>query len=419
MSERAIVIVVAVVQFVNILDFMIVMPLGPDFADDLGVPLSQLGLIGGSYTAAAAVAGVLGSFFLDRFGRRRALTVALLGLMAGTALGAAATGLYSLVAARIVAGMFGGPATALSLSIVADTVPPERRGKAMGTVMSAFSLASVLGVPAGLELSRLGGWRFTFIAVAILAVSAALLARMLLPPLREHLASDRRPGAGPLQTLRRPTALLALSMGAAIFTGMFMLIPNIAAYVQGNLGHPRAELGLLYLAGGVLNYFAMRIAGPVVDRAGAAVVGVVSSVAVLSVLYVGFVNVPAGLSAYFIFVGLMGTAAFRAVSYNTLSSRVPRPHERASYMSAQSAVQHGASAIGAFVSAQLLTELPGGALAGMELLGTMAIVLTILALPLFFVVQTRVKNQERRSNTASTESADQLIDSSAPGIARS
>src|SRR5262245_52350951 len=105
-SERAIVFLVSAVQFVNILDFMMVMPLGPDFAAALGISPAHLGLVAGCYTAAAAVAGLAGARFLDRFDRRRALAVAMLGLVAGTAAGAAARGLGSLIAARAVAGAF-------------------------------------------------------------------------------------------------------------------------------------------------------------------------------------------------------------------------------------------------------------------------------------------------------------------------
>ena len=99
-SERAIVFCVGAVQFVNILDFMIVMPLGPDFAKALGIPLSDLGYVGGSYTAAACVSGVAGAFFLDRFDRKKALGVAMLGLVLGTLSAAFARGLGTSVAAR-------------------------------------------------------------------------------------------------------------------------------------------------------------------------------------------------------------------------------------------------------------------------------------------------------------------------------
>src|SRR5258706_10857951 len=122
-SERKIVALLGLIQFVNIMDFMIVMPLGPDFAKALGIPNSHLGLIGGSYMAASAVSGLICAFFLDRFDRRKAMGFALVGLILGTLLGGFATGLVSLVAARVIAGAFAGPAGALTLSIIADVVP--------------------------------------------------------------------------------------------------------------------------------------------------------------------------------------------------------------------------------------------------------------------------------------------------------
>src|SRR5258708_2596317 len=133
---------------------MMVMPMGPDFAVALGIDTSHLGYIGGSYTAAAAVSGLIGSLFLDRFDRRKVLAVAMLGLVVGTASGALATGLYSLMAARIVAGMFGGPATSIALSIIADVVPPSRRGKAIGAGLTAFAVPSVPGWPPRLQMGR-------------------------------------------------------------------------------------------------------------------------------------------------------------------------------------------------------------------------------------------------------------------------
>ena len=165
-SERGLVFLVGAVQFVNILDFMMVMPLGPDLARGLNMPLSHLGLVGGSYTASAAVAGILGAMVLERFDRRSALAVTMTGLVLATALGGVAASEWQLIAARVLAGAFGGPATALSLAIVSDCVPAERRGKALGAVMGAFAAASVLGVPAGLKLAELGSWRTPFFSVA-------------------------------------------------------------------------------------------------------------------------------------------------------------------------------------------------------------------------------------------------------------
>src|SRR6185436_356086 len=164
--ERKIILLLAAVSFVNILDFVMVIPLGPEFARGLGTPTSRLGLLGTSYTGAAALAGLVGTLFLDRFDRRSALTVAMLGLVTATAAGGLARSFDMLLGARVVAGVFGGPATSIGLAILTDVIAPERRGKALGQVMGAFSVASVVGVPMSIVLASWAGWRVPFFVVA-------------------------------------------------------------------------------------------------------------------------------------------------------------------------------------------------------------------------------------------------------------
>ncbi len=387
--ERLVLLVVAAVQFVNILDFMIVMPLGPDFAGALRIPESNLGFVAGSYTAAAAVAGLLSSLFLDRFDRRPAIALAMCGLAVGTFGGAFATDLPSLVAARVVAGAFGGPASALSLSIVSDVVPPERRGKAMGFVMGAFSLASVVGVPAALELARRADWRMPFFAVAALGAVVTVAAQALLPPLRGHLTTGA--ARTPVSTLfTRPALLYSYAMAITAMMSTFVVVPNISAYVQGNLDFPRGHLGLLYLAGGVASLASNGLAGRLVDRFGSFRIGTFGSLGFALVIWVGFGAERAWIPVIAVFATMMIAASFRGVSFNALTSKVPLPSERARFLSVLSSMQHTGAAIGAFVSARLLTTRAGGGLDGMETVAGVSIVVA-MALPLLLrAVETRV-----------------------------
>jgi predicted MFS family arabinose efflux permease len=366
-SERTLLFLVGAVQFVNILDFMMVMPLGPDFAAGLGIPTSSLGLVGGAYTAAAALSGVAGAAFLDRFDRRKALAVAMLGLVAATACGGLATGLGTMVAARVAAGAFGGPATSLSLSIVADVVPAERRGKAMGAVMGAFSVASVLGVPAGLRLATWGGWRAPFFSVAAMGLLVAGAALVSMQPMTGHLARDRAGAKAPLSALLgQPVALLSLAATATSMMSGFAIIPNISAHLQRNLGFPRGQLELLYMAGGVVSFVLLRLAGPWVDRFGATRVSATGTAIFVGVMLLGFAYPPAWLPVIPLFVAFMMGNSLRNVANTTLSSRVPAPAERARFLSAQSAVQHLGSSLGAILSTQLLREGIGGRLEGIR-----------------------------------------------------
>jgi len=394
-SEGAIVFCVGAVQFVNILDFIMVMPLGPDFSAALGIPVSRLGWVGGSYTAAASVAGLLGAFVLDRFDRRKALGVAMLGLVVGTLGGAFATGLASLVFARVVAGAFGGPATSISYSIIADVIPPARRGRAMGAVMGAFSIASILGVPAGLELAQRGGWRLPFIAVAVLGAGLGGYAYLALPPLTGHLeAAHQRRFGHDLGDLWRPTVLLSLTLTSFVMAAGFIIVPNITPYVLYNLHYPRAHLGMLYLVGGAVSFVAMRFVGRLVDRYGSAWVGTCGTLFVSLVIYLGFVRFPSPLPAMGIFVGFMLGMAFRNVAYNTLTTKVPQPDERARFSSIQSSVQHLAAALGAFASAALLSELPDKSLSGITTNAFASIALGFVAVPLLWIVEARVNREK-------------------------
>jgi predicted MFS family arabinose efflux permease len=400
LSERKLVVLIGAVQFVNTLDFIMVMPLGPDFAAALDIPTSNLGFVGGSYTAAAALAGIAGTLFLDRFDRRRALAVALAGLVVGTAAGGLATGLTGLIAARVIAGAFGGPATALALAIVGDLVAPERRGRVLGAVMGSFSVVSVLGIPAGLELARLGGWRAPFFTVAALGAVVAVAAMMMLPPQRGHLSAARR--VVPIafrEVLRRRVVQLALCGTAAGVIANFALMPNLSAYFQLNRGYPRDELGLLYLAGGAISFGTMRIAGKLTDRHGAPPVTLGGATANAIVLLCGFIYVIDAIPVLVIFVGFTVSQGFRFVPMHALLSRVPGPEERARFMSAQSAVMYLAQTVGAVVGAQLLTEHSDGSLAGIEAVAWFALTMALLHAAIAHAIdrQARRDYQNRRA----------------------
>lgn len=377
-EESWILFLMASVQFINALDFMMVMPLGPDFAQALAIPKAHLGYIGGSYTAAAAVAGVVGSFFLDKFDRKRALLCCLVGLGIATVLGGFATGLASLMLARVLAGIFGGPASALTLSVVADLIPPERRGKALGIVFGAFSIASVFGVPIGLELARLGGWYLPFFAVGGVCFAVIGLVTWKLPTLKGHLrhASAVRHSVF-LRKLVQPRYFMAVVVTLFVVTGIFTIIPNFSAYLQFNAHYPRERLGLLYLVGGALAFFAVRFAGHWTDRFGPTrVIGLVS-LFLCADLFFGFAFGSPELPVMLMFIGFMIPQAIRNVAVNTLLSKVPRPEERARFQSQQSATQHLAATAGSFLGSVVLSEAPTGELIGIPKLAIFAIVMTL------------------------------------------
>lgn len=170
-TERIVLFVLAAVQFTSIVDFMVVMPLGPQLMRSLEIGPAEFGLIVSSYTFAAGVAGLVASSIVDRFSRRTAFLTLYAGFLIGTLLCALAPTYQLLVAARVLTGAFGGVLGGMAMAIIGDVFPEERRGRATGSLMSAFALASVFGVPFGLYLGMTFEWHAPFLALVALGIS--------------------------------------------------------------------------------------------------------------------------------------------------------------------------------------------------------------------------------------------------------
>src|SRR5260370_4448725 len=140
----------------------------------------------------------------------------------------------------------------------------------MGTVMSAFSVAQVAGIPLGLYLADKLSWHVPFVALAGLSAIIWAFALIRLPRVRAHRAHSRAETA-----LRRFAAILfngdrlrALALMAVITMGGFMIISDLANYLVNNVGLNAGELRWVYLAGGAATLFTMNGIGRLADRYG-------------------------------------------------------------------------------------------------------------------------------------------------------
>ena len=376
-SERLLLLVLAAIQFTAIVDFLIILPLGPQYMRVLGITPGQFGIIVSAYAISAGISGIATGLFLDRFDRKRALLALYLGFAVGTLFCALAPTYHLLVAARVVAGAFGGVAGALILAIIGDVVPEARRGAAMGLVMSSFSVASICGVPIGLLLATNLDWHLPFLVLSGLSLLVLLLAAYVLPPLRGHLhhGEAQHPVARMLVVLRRTDHQMAfLFMAVLSFTG-FSIFPNIANYMVWNVGLTEKQLPLIYLAGGIATVFSLNWIGRWSDRAGKLRVFTLMSLAA-TVPIVGLTNLPRVSLAVAVSIStlLMVCMSGRMVPAMALMTASIEPQYRGGFMSVNSSVQQFACGVAAYFSGQILTQAPNGELAHFPLLGAVSMV---------------------------------------------
>jgi len=106
--ERWMLATLAVIQFTATLDFMVMMPLAPQFTRLFGISAQEFGFLISAYTFAAAGAGVVTSIFIERFDRKRLLLTIYSGFVVSAIVTASAQSYPLLLAARALAGIFGG-----------------------------------------------------------------------------------------------------------------------------------------------------------------------------------------------------------------------------------------------------------------------------------------------------------------------
>lgn len=385
-KEKAILWTLAAINFIHIVDFMILMPLGPQLMRIFDIGPSEFSLLVSSYTFSAGVSSFFGAFFLDRFDRKKILIWVYVGFTIGT-LGCALSPSYGvLLAARVLSGVFGGLTSALILAIIGDVVPNERRGRAMGLVMAAFSFASVMGVPLGLFFASLSNWHTPFFILTGLAVLSFGMIFKFIPPLREHLEKESKK-PHPLQLISRVTKdgnqMRAIALSVMMMFGQFMIIPFLSPYNVANVGFSEIQLTYIYIAGGAFTIFTSPWVGKLSDRHGKlkifTIFMVLNLIPIGIITHLGITPIPLVLlvtTMFFI------TSNGRYVPAAAIVTGTARPENRGSFLSFNSAVQQIAAGLASLGAGLIIGENELGQLTNFNIVGYLAICFSILCIPL-------------------------------------
>lgn len=379
-NERAFLLTLAGIQFCHIVDFMVMMPLGPFLMRDLGINTREFGLLVAAYSFCAALSGLLAAGVVDRFERKRFLLTAF-GLFAlATLLCGLAPDFPSLLVARGLAGVFGGIMGAMVNTMLADAIPFSRRAGATGVIASAFSVSSVAGVPLSLLLAEAMGWRAPFVAIAVVSVLLLLLGSVALPKLSGHLATqnDAHPFASILAVLRDANQRRAMAFSATLIFSGFTVIPYLTVYAIGNVGIASREVPLIYLVGGLATLFTAPWIGRWADRVGKAAgfrwLAVMAAAPFLLVTHLGQTPLWVWLvvsTAFFVLV------SGRMIPAMAIVSGAAEPRLRGAFMSLNSTLQSLAMAAASTLTGFIVSQDAAGKLVGYPLAGYLAAGLTV------------------------------------------
>jgi predicted MFS family arabinose efflux permease len=384
MNEKRLLLVLAAIQFTNILDFMIMMPLGPQLMRIFNVGPASFSALVSAYTFSAGIVGFAAAFFIDRFPRKRMLELVYLGFLLGTLACALSPGYGWLLASRIFTGAFGGMLGALVMSVVGEVIPLERRARAMGQIMAAFSAASVLGVPLGLYLASVMSWHapFFFLFVACLFIWGGI--RMFIPPISTAVQQGRAP-LSPIEiittVIRQRNLRTALVLTLVMMLGNFTITPFISPTMVANVGFSEKQLTYIYLAGGFITLFSSPLIGKLADKHGPVRVFtifiLIAIVPILLITNMGPLPIPIALlvtSSYFVISG------GRMIPAQAMVASAVEPAFRGSFMSLNSSVQQLGTAVAAFIAGLIMVRNEDGTLSNYPYVGLLAIALSLVSI---------------------------------------
>ena len=380
--ELALLLTLAAIQFTHVVDFMIMMPLGPQLTELFTISDAQFGLLVSAYTFAAGISGLLAASFVDRFERKRLMLV-LYFLFALTTLACALAPTYGmLMLARVAAGTFGGILSAMTQTVIGDVIPFARRGRATGLVMTSFSLATVIGVPSGLFLANHAGWHSSFIAIAIACAVVGALAMVSMPRLDKHVAQAR--GQDVLFAIRGVWAdhnhRRALGMSAAMMFAAFTVVPYITIYMQSNQVLLPTEIPFIYLSGGIVTLLTARWIGSLTDRVGKR--KMLQRMLLLSMVPITITTLMQPLPlpvVLFVSSSLFFCMNARMIPGMALLTSAAQPQFRGAFMSLNGAVQSLSIGMATWIGGLLIQRNPQGQVTHYWLCALAAVLASLLA----------------------------------------
>jgi predicted MFS family arabinose efflux permease len=278
-----------------------------------------------------------------------------------------------LLLARFAAGAFGGVASSVVTAMVGDVVPPERRGRAMGNVMVAFPIASVLGVPLGLWLAERSGWHAPFFLLGGLSVIVLALAARTLPRLHAQHA-PAHPWTQMKAILTNPVHQRGFVMSAALIFAGSVIIPFIAPSMVANVGLSEAQLPLIYLAGGICTFVTMPIVGRISDRHDKLhVLGWISVAASFVVLLLTNLPRASVVVAMIVTALFMMTMSGRFAPAMAMITNAVEARYRGGFMSVNAAIQQAFGGLANVVAGLLVSTDASGRLTGFPRTGVVSV----------------------------------------------
>jgi DHA1 family inner membrane transport protein len=229
----------------------VTMGLLPNVAEDLQVTIPQAGHLISAYAIGVVIGGPLLTAAAVGLSRKALLLALALALAAGNFVSAITPSFDVLLIVRFLAGLPHGAYFGAAAVAAGNMVEASRRNSAMALVFSGFTVANVVGVPLTTLIGQHAGWRFVFVVVGLIEVTAALGILIFVPRQPENTGDALVRLRHELLAFRNVQVWLALGIAAIGGGAMFATFSYIAPMMVHVAGYPESSIPLLLVLFGV------------------------------------------------------------------------------------------------------------------------------------------------------------------------
>ncbi|MCI8209430.1 MFS transporter [Pseudomonas sp. S25] len=255
--------ILALAGFVIVTTEFLIIGLLPGMARDLGISISDAGLLVTLFAFTVMLFGPPLTAMLSHLDRKKTFVAILLIFAASNALAALSSNIWVLAFARFIPALalpvFWGTASETA-SLMAG---PQSAGKAVARVYLGISAAMLFGIPLGTLFADAVGWRGAFWALTLLSLLMALLLWISMP----SIAKTEKVGlAKQAKILGDPQFIVNLLLSILLFTAMFTAYTYLADTLERIAQIAPAQVGWWLMGFGAVGLIGNTLGGRYVDR---------------------------------------------------------------------------------------------------------------------------------------------------------
>lgn len=237
----------------------------PSIAEEFDVSISTAGQLITVFAFVFAIAGPVLLAVTSEVERKKLYLIALFVFFIGNILTFFSPTFTMMMIARVITATSTALVIVLSLTIAVRIVEPTHRAKAIGVISMGISSSLVLGVPIGIMITNAIGWRYIFLAIALLSIGSMILIGVFLERVPGEKMIPLRQQFKTLKSAKVISAHLAILL---MLTGHFTLYAYFRPFLESTMGLSATLISLCYLLFGVSAVSGGAIGGTMSDHIG-------------------------------------------------------------------------------------------------------------------------------------------------------